>query len=196
MKTASFFSVIIAIAALTALYFHLLAAPQIMEEDFENGFGEWAVGADVPLDPNNPGQFVEWNITRSTEVASSGRYSLRFFIDGRQDDGTIWVERKITVPRDTRINVSISFDLYSDHESQANTRAVICAYAGTRKPRTEECFIVIGNANEVEGWKRYVYTTSINTDSSEEIWVALGISVRWETRMTYYIDNVEVKIIR
>lgn len=93
---------------------------------------------------------MERNITRSTDVASSGLYSLKFFIDGRQDDGTIWIERKIAVQKDSQIQVSIFFNFYSDHESLANTIAVICAYADFRKPGTEEDFIVIGNANEVE----------------------------------------------
>ncbi len=186
----------IVVSAFLAWYIRLSdSGEQTMREDFEDGFGDWVIDADVPLDPNNPGHYVEWSITRSTDVASSGRYSLKFFIDGRQDDGTIWIERKIDVQKDTQIRVSISFDFYSDHESLANTIAVICAYVGLQKPRTEEHFIVIGNANEVEGWKRYSYTASINTGPRGEIWVALGISVRWETHMTYYIDNVEVRTI-
>jgi hypothetical protein len=188
-------AVVIAAGAFIAWSFLFYNASQKIKEDFENGFGEWAIDADVPPDPNNPGHFVEWSITRSTDVASSGQYSLKFFIDGRQDDGTIWIERKVAVQKGAQIQVSLSFDFYSDHESLANTRAVICAYAGIRKPETEEDFKVIGNANEVEGWKRYSYTANIDTGSSEEIWVALGLSVCWETHMTYYIDNVEVKIL-
>ncbi len=188
-------ALIITASAFYTWYLWLYDTKRTIKEDFENGFGEWVADADVPLDPNNPGHFVEWNITRSTDVASSGQWSLKFFIDGRQDDGTIWIERKIPVQKDTQIQVIVSFDFYSDHESLANTRAVICAYADVRKARTEEHFTVIGNANEVKGWKRYCYTANIDTGSSEEIWVALGISVRWETHMTYYIDNVEVKIL-
>lgn len=189
------FAVIIAAGAFITWSFLFYNASQTIKEGFENGFGEWTIDADVPPDPNNPGHFVEWSITRSTDIASSGQYSLKFFIDGRQDDGTIWIERRVAVKKKAKIKVDISFDFYSDHESHANTRAVICAYAGVRKPRTEEHFTVIGNANEVEGWKRYSYTANIDTGSNEEIWVALGISVIWETHMTYYIDNVEVKIL-
>jgi hypothetical protein len=187
-------AVAVTASAFLAWYFQLSASPQIIKEDFENGFGEWAADADVPLDPNNPGHLVEWSITRSTEVASSGQYSLKLFIDGRQDDGTIWIERKIAVKKNAKIKIDISFDLYSEQES-FNTIAAICAYAGIRKPETEEYFSVIGSANEVTGWKRYSFTTDVDAGFSEEIWVALGISVRWETHMTYCIDNVEVKIL-
>ncbi|MBS7610194.1 hypothetical protein KEJ19_06495 [Candidatus Bathyarchaeota archaeon] len=138
-------------------YFKHHGTTQTEREDFENGLGSGVVDAEVPFDPNTGG-FVEWNITRSTDVASSGRYSLKFFIDARQDDGTIWIERKIAVRKGVQIQVSLSFDFYSDHESLANTRAVICAYVGFQRPRTEEHFIVIGIANEVEGCKKFNYT--------------------------------------
>jgi len=166
---------------------------QVIREDFEEGFGGWILDADVPLDPNNPGNFVEWDITRSKDVAYSGEYSLKFFIDGRQDDGTIWIERKINVKRNSQVKIKISFKFYSESES-FNTIAVICAYAGIRNPDVEEDFTVIGPANEVKGWKTYNFTMSLHTGSSDEIWVALGISVRWETYMTYYIDDVKVEV--
>jgi hypothetical protein len=35
---------------------------------------------------------------------------------------------------------------------------------------------------------------TLETDSSGEFWVAIGISVRWETEMTYNLDDVEVTI--
>jgi hypothetical protein len=192
--------VVIITAVITAMvigistwYLYSSVNPQIIKEDFENGFGEWVSDADVPLDPNNPGHTVAWNITHSTDISSSGQHSLKLFIDGQQDDGTIWVERKIAVRRNVRINVNISFDFYSEQES-FNTVAAICAYTGIRNPEAEESFSVIGPANEVAGWKRYSLTAIIDTGSSEEIWVALGISVRWETFITYYIDNVEVEV--
>jgi len=166
---------------------------QIIREGFEEGFDDWAVDADVPLDPNNPGSFVEWNITRSRDIAHFGEYSLKFFIDGRQDDGTIWIERKLSVKKNSYIKIKISFMFYSESES-FNTIASICAYAGIRNPEVEEDFAILGSANEVEGWKNYNYTTGLYTGSSEEVWVALGITVRWETYMTYYIDDVKIEV--
>ena len=182
---------IIAISILAAWYFY--PNLQIKKEDFENGFGEWIADAHVPLDPNNPGHYVEWHIERVTNVSRSGRYSLEFFIDGFQDDGTIWIEKKISVKSNSQIQAKVSFEFHSEDES-FNTIAAVCAYAGVRNPEVEEDFVVLGPANEVAGWKKYTYTTTLNTDSSEEVWVALGITVRWETRITYYIDDVEIEI--
>lgn len=193
LKIISGILTIIVIGIFSVCYLYPNTNNKVIKEGFENGLGEWIADADVPLDPNNPGHLVAWNITRSSHVASSGQYALKLFIDGWQDDGTIWIERKIAVEKNARIRVNISFDFYSEQES-FNTVAAICAYAGIRNPEAEENFSVVGNADEVEGWKRYSLTANIDAGSSEEIWVALGISVRWETYMTYYIDDVEIDV--
>ncbi len=171
----------------------IFSSPQTISEGFENGLEEWVADADVPQDPNNPGQPVEWHINRTAKVSRSGQYSLELSIDGRQDDGTIWIERKIETQKNAKKQITVSFYFYSEKES-FNTIASICAYVGVRNPEVEENFSIIGSANEVVGWKRYSLVSDIDTGSSEEIWVALGISVRWETHMTYCIDDVKIEI--
>ncbi|MGB9842576.1 MAG: hypothetical protein ACPLKZ_07695 [Candidatus Bathyarchaeales archaeon] len=179
--------------------FYSLSSRQVITENFEQllgdeDFGEWAANSHVPFDPNRPGNTVEWHIRRASNVSRSGMYSAEFFIDGKQDDGTIWLERKINVTANAQLRVSVSFWLYSEQES-FNTIAAVVAYAGTTKPTVEEDFAVVGTANEAAGWKKYVYTSTLNTDSSGEVWVAFGISVRWETYMTYYIDDVKIEVV-
>jgi len=185
----------IAIGAITALQINL--ASQVVTEDFEQNlgeenFGEWSANKQVPQDPNNPGHLVQWHIRRASNISRSGAYSAELFIDGKQDDGTIWLERKISVKQNAQVRVSVSFWLYSEQES-FNTIAAVVAYAGIAKPAVEEDFAVVGSANEVAGWKNYVYEANVNTDSTSEAWVAVGISVRWETTMTYYIDDVRIE---
>ena len=130
--------------------------------------------ADLPLDPNNPVHSVAWNISR-------------------QDDGAIWIEKEIPVKRGAQIHVSVSFEFYSEQES-FNVIAGVCAYAGILNPEAEANLTVVGNANEFAGWKQYTYTTTLLTSSTGEIWVAAGITVRWETEMTYNLDDVIVTI--
>jgi hypothetical protein len=160
-------------------------------ESFEDDFGNWSANADVPEDPNNPGHPVEWYIKRVAKVSRSGNYSLELFIDGRQDDGTVWIEHKIEARK--RLQVKVSFWLYNTEES-INTRAVVCAYIGVEKPDAEEDFYVLGSADEVAGWRNYAYTVFLENASSVDVWVAVGISVRWETYLTYYIDEVEIEV--
>jgi hypothetical protein len=174
-------------------YFYLRTDPTLYDEGFEQGLGDWVKDADLPLDPNNPGHFVTWNISRVTSVSSSGQYSMELFIDGRQDDGTIWLEKELPARSDSQIHVTISFDFYSEQAS-FNVIAGVCGYAGISDPALEEDFIVLGPANEVAGWKRYTHEKTLTTDSTGNVWVALGITVTWETEMTYNVDDVTITI--
>ena len=167
--------------------------PLVLKEDFEGGFGEWIADADVPLDPDNLNRTVEWNVTRTTSVAYSGQYAVKMFIDGKQDDGTIWLERRIAVSKNTRVKVTMTFWLYSEEES-FNTIAAVVGYARTDNPEEESNFKVLGAANQVAGWKQYKFETAVDTGDAGELWVALGISVRWETVMTYHVDSVEITV--
>lgn len=118
---------------------------------------------------------------------------MEFYIDGRQDDGTVWIERKLSVKTNSKIQVTVSFDFYSESES-FNVIASVVGFAGSSNPEVEAEFTVLGQANEVSGWKRYTHTATLNTGSSGEVWVAIGISVRWETEMTYNLDDLKVTI--
>src|SRR5436190_309876 len=60
-----------------------------LSDGFEGGLINWVQDADLPNDPNNPGQPVAAFITVSTEQALEGSHSARFSLDGTQDDGTI-----------------------------------------------------------------------------------------------------------
>jgi len=179
--------VVVSVVAIWCFY----PKPSVYNESFEQDFGEWTTDADVPLDPNNPGQYVAWNVSRVTSLAHSGQCSVELYVDGRQDDGTVWIEKKISVKNDSQIQVKVSFEFYSEQES-FNVIASVCAYAGISNPEVEADFTILGQADEVAGWKHYTHETTLKTGSSEEVWVAVGITVRWETEMTYNIDDVKV----
>ena len=183
--------ILIVVSVVAVWYFY--PKPILYNESFEEGFANWEADADVPPDPNNPGQYVAWNVSRVTFLAHSGQYSVELYIDGRQDDGTVWIEKKISVKNNSQIQVKVSFEFYSEQES-FNVIADVCAYARISNPEVETDFTVLGQANEVAGWKRYTHETTLQTGSSGEVWVAVGITVRWETEMTYNIDDVKVTI--
>lgn len=167
--------------------------PVRYDEGFEEDFGGWIGDADVPPDPNNPSSLVDWNVSRVTSPVKSGQYSAELYIDGRQDDGTVWIERKLSVKTNSKIQVTVSFDFYSESES-FNVIASVVGFAGSSNPEVEADFTVLGQANEVSGWKRYTHTATVNTGSSGEVWVAMGISVSWETELTYNLDDIKVTI--
>ena len=182
------------IAILSLITFYLYPKPFVIGESFENGFGEWTKDAHVPLDPNNPGHYVFWDIIRTDSLAHSGSHSLNFSIDGRQDDGTIWIERKVLVKSYSNIKVRVSFYLYSDFENQAIDIAKVVAFLGIKNPEVEDDFKILESTNQVLGWKEYTYEVNLNTGSNDGIWVAVGITVSWETHLSYNIDDIRIEI--
>jgi hypothetical protein len=166
--------------------------PVAFHEGFEGTLDGWQRGADVPEDPNQPGQPVDWRIELSSDQVAEGTASARFTLDGSQDDGTIWLMRPLDVPPEEPLRVELSFELWSASES-FNTLANIAAYAGSEPPGEENDFNLHQTANQVEGWKTYEYAFDVHSNAEGQLWVALGVSVVWETEITYYVDNVHVR---
>jgi hypothetical protein len=169
-----------------------VAAPPLTE-GFEGGLEGWQVGAEVPQDPNRPGQEVEWSVELSDEQASAGSRSLRLQLDGSQDDGTIWLARPLALQPGQPRTVRLSFDLWSVSESW-NTLAYVAAYAGPRPPAGEDDFDLSQPANLAEGWQRYSYSLTAEPSPEGQLWIAVGISVVWETEVTYYVDELRVEV--
>jgi hypothetical protein len=194
-KTIYIFAAVLIIAA--ALSGIILIQPAqkpqttTINQSFEDGFGDWVKGADVPADPNHPGHTVNWTINLAINQSSAGNHSAQFYIDGNQDDGTIWLTRNITLTPNTTRNITVSFQLWSNNES-FNTIANAVANIGIKKAATEGDFHFIGAANQASGWKNYSYSAEVETGASGNVNVALGISAVWETQMTYYIDEVVI----
>ena len=163
-------------------------------EDFETDLTSWETDADVPTDPNNPGNPVAWSITVSQERAAEGERSARFELDGSQDDGTVWLTRAFEVPPNQSIDVDLDFQLWNRSQSMANTLIKVAAYAGAQPPQAEADFNTERPGNRVEGWDEYEYRFSTPSSAEGQVWVAFGISVVWETQVVYYIDDVNVEI--
>jgi len=154
-------------------------------ESFETGFGSWQ--------PDTDGLAPAWSVTRSTEQARHGVYSLRVYMDGRQDDGTTWVERRFKVAPNTTVRVTVAFHLWSSRQSDVGTWFVVAA-AGTRDPETERDFTRLGSTEQAAGWKQYSALWTVTADAAGAVWVAFGTSVAWETERHHYLDYVSVTI--
>jgi len=154
-------------------------------ESFETGFGGWR--------PDTDGLAPVADVTRSTKQAYDGIFGLRVFMDGRQDDGTTWVERKLAVKPNAKVRVTLTFWLWSERESFVNKWAVVAA-AGVRDPERESDFTIVGQTEDVAGWKQYELAETFTADSTGTIWVAMGTSVLWETEREHFLDYVTVDI--
>lgn len=163
----------------------------IVRQGFEIGWEGWQKGSDVPQDPNT-NRPVEWAIELSTKQFKEGYGSARFLLDGRQDEGTIWLAKSLTVPKGRPLIVTLSFYLWSPEQSD-NVRAYVVAYAGALLPVEEAEFTHREAADKTKGWRRYQFSIPVSV-SEGELWVALGISVAWETLLEYFIDDIRVEV--
>jgi len=163
-------------------------------ENFEGGdFSLWLPDSDVPMDPNNPGQPVNWSITTTQEIVFEGSYAAQFFLDGSQDDGTIWLEQEVSLNPNTEYEAELSFQFWSASES-FNQLAYVVSQVGPEDLEAEEDFADLGAANLVEGWREYNHTITFTTNGDGLAYAGFGVSVVWETEIVYFIDNVEITI--
>jgi len=168
-----------------------ITLPIEFADDFESAITTvWHKGADVPEDPNHPDQKVDWHIEQSALQMQSGSYSAEFYLDGRQDDGTIWLARSFQVPKNKPVTAHLYFELYSKDES-FNQIANVVAYAGSQTPSLEADFADQQPANQSKGWRPYHFQIPVATNEGTVV-VAFGISAIFETPMTYYLDSVKI----
>ena len=183
---------IIILGVISYVYFFQNDEPVEIIDGFTLGLGDWEKDKDLPMDPNNPGNEVAWNITHFQDLTNPSNGVVRLYIDGSQDDGTIWIEQEFELQSNREYNGTLSFMLYSESES-FNQLAVVVGFIGPKDPETEEDFEVLGPANQVEGWYIYSHNVVFSTGSDGSAWIACGISATWETEMIYLIDDVLIE---
>lgn len=183
-------------------------------DGFEAGLGQWAQGSDVPDDPNRPGEKVAWNITESDDRAAAGNRSARFALDGRQDDGTIWLHRPVRVEPGRAYHANLSVAAWSPSES-FNTRAYLVLFMGPHAPSAEADFTGGGEGkdgqppspavagrtaqrreplDQAAGWRNYTLTWTTPPFEGASLWVAAGISVVFETEVAFWLDEVDLRL--
>lgn len=156
----------------------------LVNPSFEDGLAGWTIESDLPTDPNTDSP-VRAYATTSSRQAADGDRSLLLFIDGRQDDGTIWVQQRL----DLAATSELAVDVYSDQES-FNTVTNLAVYAGPAPDRRlQEADFDTARATEThEGWRTFTYPI----DAAEDGLVAVGISVVWETEVTRFLDSLRL----
>lgn len=154
---------------------------------FESALDGWAIGTDLPEDPGNPGHPVAARARSAAAHAAHGQRALELFIDGRQDDGTIWVQQTV----DLRNVETLAVAVHSPGQS-FNTITKVAAYAGPSPAKgnelTESDFNTEQSIEGHEGWKVFEYPIETGATGI----VAVGISVVWETEVTRYLDTIRV----
>jgi hypothetical protein len=158
---------------------------------FERGFRGWTPDHFIACEQEEVPCGFNWSITRSTDRALHGAFSLKATLDGTNDDGSIWVERRFLGPPGSLATIHLSFWLWSPTQADINTWPVL-AFLGGRNPQIEEDFAIIGQTEQARGWTRYSYQKTVKVGDSGVVWAAFGLGATSEFERTYYLDLVRV----
>ncbi|MFL6144230.1 MAG: hypothetical protein ACJ72N_20490 [Labedaea sp.] len=161
-------------------------AEQRYTESFESGLGGWVPASDDRL--------PSWSVTRSPERPFDGTWGLRYDLNGQQDDGTVWVQRRFPVAPNLTVTVEVSFWVWSDGVAIGGWPVV--AYAGALDPKTESDFTRVGTLNRWVGWKEFRHKVQVQTGKTvaPTVTVGFGLTVDWEVVRADYFDLVTVTI--
>lgn len=155
-------------------------------EGFEFGFGDWIYDFDTPQE-GMTGRNRESYTIPTKDKWYKGKQCLFSYLDGCGDDGTVWMERSIPVPKYTLLNVKFSFAF----GVQSDLATVIMYYIGNYDPEIELDFSEAGMS---EGWKVYSFDRLVYTSSSNRLFFGGGYTARWETELFKYMDEFKITI--
>jgi len=169
----------------------------------------WTAKADVPNDPNRPGSKVAWNVTACeagyedhVHIQYHPVHSACFYLDGRQDDGTVWISRAIPVAAGTSYVANVTVKAFG--QESFNTVADIVLRLGQTGAATEADFATGIDARHASlrkpldtanGWTTYSLDWETGRTPGGQLHLDVGISAIWETEMTRYVDAVQVLLI-
>jgi len=176
-------------------------------ESFEQNFGDWEMDFDVPIDYDTGGP-RDCSITRVQGQAKQGSYSVQMSIDGRSDDGTVWLTKAIPVFPESEYEIHLSFWHWRENDpDHVNTSYHVVGFIGNYPPETETDFeildglVLVNNANPGQGnqyprWENYTLTRTVESGSMQYIWVGFGMTAVYETWISVLMDYVSVEVNR
>jgi hypothetical protein len=166
--------------------------------DFESGMEGWsAEGVDLT------GPDVTWAVGRSTEEASSGVGSARFWMDNANGRGKIWIEQGFDVAPNRSYDVHITLDLASADFGQVVPWRIIAGVHPGDSEDSEATEITVQDStlNGVASdqgmvWNEHHYVERATSDADGRLVVTLGIWGTTSGTRVYYVDNLRLEFWR
>lgn len=162
---------------------------------FESTLVPWeADGTDLDDPP------VTWSIERSDARAEEGAWSVRYELENLNDAGKIWLETALGgLTPGVTYQVQIEFDFGSD-DGAVNAWALV-AGASDDDPETAADLdthltaTLSPSGAGIFAWDRKEFTTTVTTTDGQ-IWFAIGVWGTSEFTRTYFVDNVDIEVVR
>jgi hypothetical protein len=170
---------------------------------FEDSLADWTPRA---YDIEVGGEEVDWSIATSTDRATDGGKSARFYVDNRTDAAKIFLERGFELAPGS-YDVSLAFDFATQDYGDVNLWSLI-AGVGTipvASPEDLNFWSDTGNGTASDNSYHWLSkaptgtdlgTVSVTVAAGQKAYVHLGVWGTWESPKTYYIDKLVVSFTR
>ena len=163
---------------------------------FENTYSGWdTVGIDLQLGDTT----IVWSIHPSEDRAVDSSFSLRYYLENYNDAGKIWIQKAFGVEKQSDYIVNIDYKFASRDFGMANLWTIITGVHLSPPDSANELIYQDHTGNGFNFDTGYVwldknYKFNINSDTSNNLWLVIGIWGNWEVARTYYIDSLSIRI--
>jgi hypothetical protein len=163
---------------------------------FENTFSGWdTTGIDLQLGDTT----ITWSIHPSDEYSIDSSYSMQFYLENYNDAGKIWIQKPFIVQQQKDYIVNIDYKFASRDFGLANLWTIITGVYLSPPDSAHELIYqgYTGNGFNFDTgyvWLDKNYEFNINSDTSNNLWIVIGIWGNWEVPRTYYIDSLSINI--
>ncbi len=163
---------------------------------FENTFSGWdTTGIDLQLGDTT----IAWSIHPSDEMAVDSSFSMQYHLENYNDAGKIWIQKGFSVEQQKDYTVAVNYKFASMDFGLANLWEIITG-VHLSPPATAQQLMYQGhtgngfNFDTGYVWLDKSYEFNINSDTSNNLWIVIGIWGNWEVARTYYIDSLSIVI--
>ncbi len=163
---------------------------------FENTFSGWdTTGIDLQLGDTT----IAWSIHPVNELAIDSSFSMRYYLENYNDAGKIWIQRAFNVEQHKDYMVTIDYKFASRDFGMANLWTIITGVHLSPPTNAQELMYQGHTGNGFDFDTGYVwldknYEFFINSDTSNALWIVIGIWGNWEAPRTYYLDSLSIRI--
>jgi len=163
---------------------------------FENTYSGWdTTGIDLQLGDTT----IAWSVHPSDEIAIDSSFSMQYYLENFNDAGKIWIQKPFSVEQQKDYIVTVDYKSASRDFGMANLWTII---TGVYLSPPDSAHLLFYQGHTGNGfnfdtgyvWVDKNYEFNINSDTSNNLWIVIGIWGNWEVARTYYIDSVSIHI--
>lgn len=173
----------------------VLPEPSEHTTSFETDSDEWSmIPARELFEPTNCDAFAE----RSDELSNSGLWSFKLWLDNSCDTGSIGIKKRFFVTPNTCFLLRVEFQFATSDFGDVNLWRVGAGVSDTdfsnlNKRLTKRGTTGNGSDSAIGFvWLEKAHEFSLQTGSTGDAFVAIGVAGSSEFTRSYYVDDVRI----